>query len=343
MIIKPGVREWLCGKKGVSDSMVKTNHILFMLFVVCWSFVSCKDAGKNDSQGTLPGSGSGESVFELPEIPLVYTTDESRNDFLAVHYWNRFDFGDTALYRKDEVVGQAFADYLQVLDRTAPEVAAVSVDSLLAKACRADRRMGGDTAYDYFTGQLEHYLYDPDSPMQNDGLYLIVLRRILDLPGLKNSRKARPAYQYEELMRNRVGTPAAHLSYVTYAGQAGSLYWLKTDYVLLFFYDPDCPACRKMELLLAGSLVIHEMIRVKKLTLLALYTDRDAGVWRKHVPELPGEWLHAYDKKMEVLDRGTYSLRALPRLYLLDKDKKVMIKNGTFEEIENALLENVKK
>lgn len=324
--------------------MVKTiNFLLFLFSVVCGLFVSCKEPRTNNEQAAVSESGVAKTVFKLPEIPLVCTTDKSRNDFLALHYWDRFDFGDTLLYRKNEEVDQAFVNYLQVLNWVSPEVASVSVDSLLVRAFRADCTKYVETAYDYFTRQLEFYLYEPNSPMRNDGLYRIVLRRILHLPGLGNSRKARPAFQFAAMMRNRVGGPAAQLSYVMYNGQEGSLYRLKADHVLVFFYDPDCSACQKIEPLLAKSAVIHKQIREKKLILLALYTGEDVGVWRKWVPELPAEWLHAYDKKREVLNRDIYSLRALPQFYLLDKDKKIIIKDGTFEEIENALLAKVKK
>lgn len=318
--------------------MVRINYIFLVMFVFCRLFISCKESGKNDIQNTPEEKNGGKYVFELPEIPVVYTTDKSRNAFLAVHYWDRFDFGDTVLYRQNEEVEQAFANYLQVLTWVSPEVVAVSVDSLLGRAWKADSIKQCQVAYDYFTRQLEHYLYEPDSPMRNDELYLIVLKRILHLSGPEPILKVRPSYQYEELMRNRAGTPATHLSYVTHTGQAGSLYKIKTDYVLLYFYDPDCPACQQTEPLLAKSGVICEMIRKKKLTLLALYTDQNVELWREHVRKMPGEWLHAYDKKMEILHRGTYSLRALPQLYLLDKDKKVMIKDGTFRQIEDALI-----
>lgn len=318
--------------------MVRINYILLVMFVFCRLFVSCKESGENNGQSTPPGNTGKKHAFELPEIPMVYTTDRSRNGFLAAHYWDRFDFGDTVLFRQNEEVEQAFANYVQALTWVSPEVVAVSVDSLLGRAWRADSIKGCKIAYDYFTRQLEHYLYEPNSPMRNDELYLIILERILNLSGPEPILKVRPSYQHEELMRNRAETPAAHLSYVTHIGQAGSLYKLKTDYVLLYFYDPDCPACQKMEPLLAESAVIREMIRKKELTLLALYTDQNVELWRKHVKEMPREWLHAYDKKMEVLNQGTYSLRALPQLYLLDKYKKVMIKDGTFRQIEDALL-----
>lgn len=313
--------------------------MFLVTFVFCWLFVSCKESGKNNGAAALPPDAGKKPAFELPEIPMVYTTDKSRNDFLAAHYWDRFDFGDTLLYRQNEEVEQAFANYLEVLTWVSPEKVAVSVDSLLHKAWRADEQQPEKKAYDYFTGQLEHYLYEPNSPVRNDELYLIVLKRILRLSGPEPIRKVRPAYQYDELMRNRPGTSANPLSYVTCTGQAGSLYLLKTPYVLLFFYDPDCPACRQMLPLLSESSVIREMLRKKELTLLALYTDRNAGLWREHVGGMPSEWLHAYDREGEVRLKGTYSLRALPQLYLLDKDKKVLVKDGTFPQIEKALLE----
>lgn len=323
--------------------MVKTNIIYLVVIVFCWLFVSCKETGKSKGQSTLSENTKVKPVFELPIIPMVYTTDKSRNDFLAIHYWDRFDFEDTVLFKHNDEVEQAFANYLQVLNWVTPEIVTVSVDSLLGKAWWADCRNGGTKAYDYFTGQLEHYLYEPDSPMRNDEQYLIVLKRILNLSGPEPILKIRPTYQYKGLMINRVGTPATHISFYLHSGQAGSLYQLKTNYVLLFFYDPDCPACQQMVPKLSESAVIQEMLRMKKLTLLALYADKNVDLWRKHIQEMPREWIHAYDKKGEILNEGKYNLRALPQLYLLDKNKNVIIKDGTFEQVENTLIQAKEK
>ena len=47
-------------------------------------------------------------------------------------------------------------------------------------------------------------------------------------------------------------------------------------------------------------------------------------------------WIHSWDQQRVLRREHRYDLRALPTLYLLDKGKKVLIKDGTFNIIEQA-------
>jgi hypothetical protein len=71
------------------------------------------------------------------------------------------------------------------------------------------------------------------------------------------------------------------------------------------------------------------------LTILTLYPDNNLTEWYKYLPEMPVKWIHAYDKGMEVTQRKLYDIKAIPTLYLLDKDKKVILKDSSIEAIES--------
>ena len=51
--------------------------------------------------------------------------------------------------------------------------------------------------------------------------------------------------------------------------------------------------------------------------------------------EIPDGWINSYDKELTVLTEECYDLKAMPALYLLDKDKKVLLKDATVKEIED--------
>ena len=63
------------------------------------------EATKNDSTRN----------FVLPVIPAMLTTPESRADHLVRHYWENVDFNDTIWLNHQEMLEQAWVDYIDLM------------------------------------------------------------------------------------------------------------------------------------------------------------------------------------------------------------------------------------
>ena len=122
-------------------------------------------------------------------------------------------------------------------------------------------------------------------------------------------------------------------------GQTGKLYNIKADYLLLFFYNPDCHACQEITRQMESSFLINEFSKSNKLKILAVYPDEDLDAWKEHVSVMPKDWINSYDKSVSLKNDEIYDLKAIPTLYLLNKEKKVLLKDATFQQIENYLLQ----
>ena len=72
---------------------------------------------------------------------------------------------------------------------------------------------------------------------------------------------------------------------------------------------------------------IDDLIKDKRLAVANVYPDEDLGEWIKYSPIYPKNWLNGYDHLMAVNNTPLYNLRAIPSVYLLDKDKKVLMKD----------------
>ena len=75
----------------------------------------------------------------------------------------------------------------------------------------------------------------------------------------------------------------------------------------------------------------------KKLKILAVYPDEDLEAWRKHIPDVPAEWINSYDNTVSLKNDEIYDLKAIPTLYLLDKNKKVILKDVTLNQLMEFL------
>ena len=54
---------------------------------------------------------------------------------------------------------------------------------------------------------------------------------------------------------------------------------------MLFFYNPECNACKEMKEAINTSLVIAVKIKSGDLQVLAIYTDNDQKAWLNHLEE----------------------------------------------------------
>ena len=81
----------------------------------------------------------------------------------------------------------------------------------------------------------------------------------------------------------------------------------------------------------------NRLLGQKKLTVLSIYPDEELDEWRKHLNEFPKEWINGYDKKFAIKEQQLYDLKAIPTLYLLNKEKTVLLKDATAQAIEEYL------
>lgn len=93
--------------------------------------------------------------------------------------------------------------------------------------------------------------------------------------------------------------------------------------------------CSKSLEYLKNSVGIRALVRDRQLAILAIYPDEDTDAWRKHVADFPKEWLNGYDKGKMIDEGELYDLKTMPSIYLLDKDKRVILKDVVAEQIEN--------
>jgi len=127
--------------------------------------------------------------------------------------------------------------------------------------------------------------------------------------------------------QNNPGHPANNFGYTIPDGRKKKLYEIDAKYTLLFFYNPECDACKQYKDLIVKSKLIDTQIRKGALKVLAVYIDEDLSIWKKHIPEMPKNWIHGRDENEYLYKNNIYDLHAIPTIYLLDKNKKVILKD----------------
>jgi len=161
----------------------------------------------------------------------------------------------------------------------------------------ADSLSAHPSALTFFEGLMEHYLGDYDSPLHSDEVYVHLLRALPESP--------QRVWLLEQLAKNQVGSLAADIMVTTPDGKRTRLYHVKAEQTLLIFYDPDCRRCQRLDAQLEQEPLIQQNPRLK--------------VVRKDVNDLNGE----------------YYVPHTPALYLLDSEKRVVLKDGNEEALKS--------
>lgn len=159
----------------------------------------------------------------------------------------------------------------------------------------ADSLVAHPAAMTFFEGLMARYLGDSESPLYSDVVYVQLLRALPETP--------QRVWLLEQLAKNRVGDRAADILVRTLDGKEMRLWKVKSEQTLLIFFDPDCRRCQRLDAQLEQEPSIVQNPRLK--------------VVRKDMNDLKGE----------------YYVPHTPALYLLDKEKRVVLKNTNLEAL----------
>ena len=270
--------------------------------------------------------------MEMPSPPVMMDPARQR-DYVCKHFWDHMDFSDPTIpERLDSAVFRSnFINYTALLGEQ-PDGGVSLMAALMEKA--------GQNApmLELFSGIARMVFYDPNSPLRNDELYLPVLEARYNSALLDEESRASAASTAELVARNRRGTPAEDFTYLTIQNRPGSLYGIHAPFTLVFFNNPGCSMCREIRETMFKSSLIMDMVRSKKLVVLALYPDEDTELWHSYKDEIPSDWINARDPGGVITSSGLYDLKAIPSLYLLDSEKNVLLKDCTeVSQIEAVL------
>lgn len=262
--------------------------------------------------------------FSLPVVPEMLTTQEARAHYVVSHYWDNFKFTDKRYLSHGEMVEQLFVDFINILPLTDAKTAEKAASGMMRRVCDAK------VLKDMFSDLADKYLYDPNSPMRNEDSYIPMLRVLAERES-DTTLKARHSARLQMLMKNRPGDKATDFTVTLADGKKVALSSIKTDHTILFFNNPDCEDCQRIKKAMAASKELTEAVKKKKLTILAVYPDGDLPLWKS--ASYPSIMINGFDAGMMLLHKGLYDLKAIPTLYLLDKEKKVILKDTTLDDI----------
>ena len=273
--------------------------------------------------------------FPSVTVPVMLTGQEAA-EYAASHYWNRY-FDSTQVWNgiSDTLIGgvtedamtQAVRDYIMALWSIPYDKAMEAQHHLMSLAEASTVTDTSGHIYDFIVNVMESALWNPLSELRNEGFYIPVVESVLSTGRTGEHYSSYYQQQLTTCRNNAPGAYAADFTYTDAKGRLHSLYETQSEYTLLLFSNPGCPACREIIGMLKSSPLISSMVQDGRMGLLSIYIDEDLAEWFKDLSDYPEEWITGYNQDLTIRDNLVYDVRAIPSLYLLDRDKKVIFKD----------------
>ena len=286
-------------------------------------------------------------ALPFPDVmpPEMLETTQDRAEYMAEHWWDKFADAERT-YPCDsvlvsgvsiEIVEQKFANWVNLLSMVDYPHAAKSVRRLYDKSVKCEEKDTASNVFETFVTLVEKYLYDPNSPMRNEDLYGPYAECLSKCGFIDEGKRTAYAYDAGKCALNRIGTKAADFRFEDRNGKVRRLYDIKADFTVLFFSNPGCEACKEIINALKGTPHIDSLVQAGRIAVLNIYIDEDLAAWRSYMPIYPETWYNGFDPDFVIRTDVLYNVRAIPSLYLLDKDKNVMMKDAITERVVDFL------
>ncbi len=280
-------------------------------------------------------------VKVLNPNPLTHEDSLANYQYYKKHYWDGITFMDDRIIRTpfflpkleqyfrnvispvpDSIIKES--DYLLLLARSSPEMYKFLLNWLTDEYINP-KYMGQDAV---FVHLFEKY----HSKGVSNWLNAKQLKTISDR-----------AYM---LMSNLIGEQAANLEMVDSNGISKPLYNIKANYTVVCFWDPTCGHCRVQ--VPRFDSIYNAKWKKEGVKMYGVLTEtKDFDQWKQFINENKmNDWVNVYetDAQRKIVEESKqpsykqlYDVIQTPTLYLLDKDKKIIAKKLTMEQMDDVL------
>ena len=314
--------------------MTKSFGTLFISILTA-AIVGAASCSSSSASSSATGAESAADTVELlpsPRVPSALGTTEARAAYVLEHFWDELDFNDTARSLDTAFVEQNFVNFTVLFPYADSAAIATGVDRLITRSAQAGE-----------PGKLvrhvaELYLDDPNSPVRSEEAYIHFLRNYIANDLISPEEKIRPRRQLQEALKNRPGMAAADFAFELSDGSRHTLAKYADEQLaptVVLFYDPDCETCA------ATITDLNQSEEMQGVSVLAMDVMGNREAWKSSLDHLPPMWNVGFATE-PIEEMGLYTFPALPAIYVVDYDGRVLLKDCSLEQLYGWLSGNLR-
>ena len=324
------------------------RKLLPLIIAAVLSAVACGPRQNGTSSAPETPAKAQYRPFRVCEVPSIYSDGADITAYMLEHYWDDYFAGsgvtDTLAVNgvPQKEVESAFADFTVLLENSPMADAQKAMGRLFDSISAVQDRDTSSLQYLILTEMVAGYLYDPNSPMRNEDYFLPFVSRLAESPHTDSARRIGYRRQAQLCAMNPYGSVAPDFVFKDVRGRRHRLSDLEDGYVLLFFSNPGCEACKEIINEIEASGFAEAAIAQGTLSVVSIYIDEEVDKWKAYEPNYPRSWVTGYDPNLIIRDDLLYNVRAIPSLYLLAPGRKVLLKDAPTDKALSTLRNKLK-
>ena len=273
---------------------------------------------------------------DVPEPPVLSNgrpDSTFRYRFYKAHYWDNIDFSDGNIVRTP-IFHRKLKQYFETMVLQIPDSINKDAYDLIEKAKK------NKDLFKYIVFYITN-TYERSNIMGMDAVFVFMT---------ENYYKTKQAFWVDSVQLKKIidrsnllkpiliGKPAPNMLLQDTAQKNIMLYAVQAKYTILAFWDPDCGHCKKEIPKLAE---IHKKYKSNNIQTYAVCIERDSikgeKAWKKFIRDNKLDWINVNDHFYHTDFKQLYDVYSTPVLYLLDDEKKIMMKRIGVEQVEDFM------
>lgn len=293
-----------------------------------------------------PASMLATLFMAMKEPEVFISSPKNREDSMANylhyknHFWDGITFMDERIIRTPFFIKKLEQYYSNLVIVPDSIIKDMDYQLLLARSCPEMYKF----LLNWFTDKFINPKY-----MGQDAVFVHLFEKYHSkgLSSWLNDKQmetiSRRAYM---LMANLIGEKAANLDMIDSLGNPTPLYEVSADYTVICFWDPTCGHCK--EIMPQLDSIYQASWKQHQVKIYAVLSEHTKDEWIKYTQDHKlNDWIHVYQtKEMEAAEnaaqkasfRQLYDVTQTPTLYLLDKEKRIIGKKLTWQQLNELLM-----
>lgn len=288
------------------------------------------------------------ALFESMKEPIVpISKPRTRADSLENFQYYRQHYWDGVTFMDDRIIRTPF--FLPKIERYFRQVVSPSPDSIIAAA--DNMLLRARTAPEMFKFLLNWLTDEYITPryMGQDAVFVHLFERYHSKglsPWLNAKQMKTISDRAYMLMSNLIGEQASDLQMIDSSGVSMPLYAVNAPFTIVCFWDPTCSHCR--EDLPHIDSIYRAKWEKEGVKIYGVLTDnKEITQWKDFmIKNNLKDWINVYESPAQekILEaakepsyKQLYDVIQTPTIYLLDKDKRIIAKQLTWQQMDGVL------
>lgn len=255
----------------------------------------------------------------------------TNQDYLRKHYFDNINFNDPRLWNTS-YFPKMIKNYLSNHIPQIPDTVAYEASKLVSKTVNDSISFKEMLSYILNDAMQSKYM-----GMENVWAKLAE-DYILDknIPWIEKEKEAQIRSLHEALKLNRIGMKATNLEVVSLDGDTINTNDIEAQFTILYFYNTTCGHCKETTTILRNN--IYPKYKDHKLRIIAFNLGNDEKSWREYISNNNlSEWTNCFDPTYKSAYWMYYDTSAVPMIYVLDKNKRIIARKVDGENLDKLL------